>query len=204
MDFGVYHNRNGIIQKQETIMFTRNCPECKEEILYKYKSTRDKAETNQARCPSCRNQKRDIKTNCRCKTCGKDLYRRKSRLEKSKYIFCTTGCRNKFYTKEKFPELFTRLKRDRSSDQKRIRYKKEKAVEYKGGKCELCGYDRCIAAMDFHHINPEDKLYEVKTLLNRRWDLIVEEIKKCMLLCSNCHRELHWNERRKKMGNNNK
>ena len=56
--------------------------------------------------------------------------------------------------------------------------------------------------MDFHHINPEDKIYDVKVLMTRRWELIKEEIDKCILLCSNCHRELHWNERqRKKLDN---
>lgn len=182
-------------------MFTRNCPECKEEILYKYESTRNKAEVKKARCATCRNQ-RNLKPNCECETCGKQLYKRKSTTKNSKHIFCSYGCRNKFYTKDKFPELFTRLKRDRSSDQKRIRNKKQRAVEYKGGKCEICGYDQCIAALDFHHLNPEDKLYEVKELMTRRWELIQEEIDKCMLVCSNCHRELHHNEReRKKLGN---
>ena len=47
-------------------------------------------------------------------------------------------------------------------------------------------------------------MYEIKGLMNRKWDLIKSEIDKCMLLCSNCHRELHWedrNEKRRKMGN---
>ena len=61
---------------------------------------------------------------------------------------------------------------------------------------------RNIAALEFHHINPEDKIYDVKVLMTRRWELIKEEIDKCILLCSNCHRELHWNERqRKKLDN---
>ncbi len=52
--------------------------------------------------------------------------------------------------------------------------------------------------MDFHHINPEDKIYAVKDLMVRRWELIQTEIDKCILLCSNCHREEHWNERNQK------
>lgn len=180
-------------------MFTRSCPQCKQDIYYKHEQSKDKAEINEARCASCRNQ-RNLKPNCTCKTCGKALYRRPSKQKEN--IFCSTGCRNKHFTKERYPELFQRIKRDRSSDQKRIRYKKEKAVAYKGGKCEFCGYNKCLAAMDFHHINPEDKIYDVKVLMTRRWELIKEEIDKCILLCSNCHRELHWNERqRKKLDN---
>ena len=90
-------------------------------------------------------------------------------------------------------------KRNRSWDQKSVKNKKEKAVTYKGGKCEKCGYNKCIAALDFHHKNPEEKIYDVKSLMNRKWELIQEEIDKCILLCSNCHREEHWNERRKKL-----
>lgn len=58
-------------------MFTRKCPECKEEILYKYESTRNKAEVKKARCATCRNQ-RNLKPNCECETCGKQMYKRKS------------------------------------------------------------------------------------------------------------------------------
>jgi hypothetical protein len=54
-----------------------------------------------------------------------------------------------------------------------------------------------IAAMDFHHVNPDDKMFEVKDLMVRKWELIQSKIDKCILLCSNCHREEHWNERNK-------
>jgi hypothetical protein len=180
-------------------MFTRNCPQCNAIIDYKHEHSRNKAETHKSRCVSCRNQ-RNLKPNCECTTCKQSLYRRPSRQKEN--VFCSYGCRNKHYTKENYPELFTRIKRDRSSDQKRIKYKKEKAVAHKGGKCQKCGYDKCIAALDFHHINPEEKICGVKDLMIRRWDLIKEEIDKCVLLCSNCHRELHWSERqRKKLDN---
>ena len=179
-------------------MFRRNCPKCNASIYYKHEHSKNKAETNKVRCASCRNQ-RNLKPNCECKICHKALYRRLSKQKQN--IFCSYGCRNKYYTKERHPELFQRIKRNRSSDQKRIRNKKERAVIYKGGKCKNCGYDKCIAALDFHHVNPEEKVYEVKYLMSRRWDLIKEEIDKCILLCANCHREEHWNERRKKLDN---
>lgn len=175
-------------------MFTRNCPKCAKIIDYNHKDTRDKAEKNQIKCSSCRNS-RNLKPNCKCKVCDKELYRSPCRLNKEN-IFCTYGCRNKYFSGERGRHK-PKPKRDRTCDQKNIRKKKERAVAYKGGRCERCGYDKCIAAMDFHHINPEEKLYTVKDLMARRWDLIKSEIDKCVLLCSNCHREEHWNERNK-------
>jgi hypothetical protein len=66
---------------------------------------------------------------------------------------------------------------------------KEQAVAYLGGKCEICGYSRCLAAMQFHHVNQEDKDFEVSALSN--WGLIVKELNKCKLLCATCHAEVH-------------
>jgi predicted HNH restriction endonuclease len=70
--------------------------------------------------------------------------------------------------------------------------KKRKAVEHMGGKCSICGYDKCMDALEFHHVNPEEK--EVPTRFEfrtQKWETIVEELKKCIVLCSNCHREVH-------------
>jgi len=67
---------------------------------------------------------------------------------------------------------------------------KRRAVEYKGGKCERCGYDRCIAALDFHHKDSKDFSISRKGL-TRGWEKVKKEIGKCLLLCANCHREEH-------------
>ena len=73
--------------------------------------------------------------------------------------------------------------------------RKIKAVEYKGGSCELCGYNKSIAALTFHHINPLFKEYELGgTGLCKSWDKLVIELDKCQLLCLNCHFELHEKE----------
>lgn len=48
---------------------------------------------------------------------------------------------------------------------------KEKLVKYKGGECEICGYDRRIKAMDFHHKNPNEKEFEL-TAMNRKWETL--------------------------------
>lgn len=72
---------------------------------------------------------------------------------------------------------------------------KKKAVQYKGGKCELCGYDKCLAALDFHHKNPEEKEFGIATKgMTRSWEKLKKELDKCIMLCSNCHRELHSRE----------
>lgn len=63
-------------------------------------------------------------------------------------------------------------------------------------KCEVCGFSH-VACLDFHHINGDDKELEVSTLVHSgNKKRILEEIKKCVVLCSNCHRIHHFNERR--------
>ncbi len=68
---------------------------------------------------------------------------------------------------------------------------KQKAVEYKGGKCERCGYDKHLAALEFHHLNPEEKDFNFGDMKSRKWEDIKDELNKCILLCSNCHRVEH-------------
>lgn len=62
--------------------------------------------------------------------------------------------------------------------------------------CYECGEDH-PAALDFHHRDPEEKELEVHRLLRtfRSFERILEEIAKCTVLCSNCHRKHHWTER---------
>jgi hypothetical protein len=74
----------------------------------------------------------------------------------------------------------------------KYRRNKEKAVEYLGGKCELCGYNKDRSALVFHHKNPMEKEGRVKLL--GKWVKAKEELDKCQLLCANCHFELHSNE----------
>ena len=65
------------------------------------------------------------------------------------------------------------------------------AVELMGGRCTLCGYDRCIRALEFHHLNPSHKSFALSMNgLTRSWARIQEELKKTVLLCANCHREV--------------
>jgi len=67
---------------------------------------------------------------------------------------------------------------------------KEKAVEYKGGMCECCGYDRAIEALEFHHRNPKEKDFSPSGK-SISWERMKKEIDKCIMVCANCHREIH-------------
>lgn len=69
---------------------------------------------------------------------------------------------------------------------------RERAVQYKGGKCTNCGYSRCQAALDFHHRDPTLKEFGIsKDGITRSWERVQKELDKCVLVCSNCHREIH-------------
>ena len=66
---------------------------------------------------------------------------------------------------------------------------KIRLVDALGGKCVVCGYDKCRQALDFHHLDPKAKEYNVNTI--RSFEKALKEAKKCVLLCANCHREFH-------------
>ena len=68
--------------------------------------------------------------------------------------------------------------------------RKQELVYIMGGKCALCGYDRCIAALEFHHIDKSQKEWGLSSGNCHSWEEDVEEVKKCILVCSNCHREI--------------
>jgi hypothetical protein len=73
----------------------------------------------------------------------------------------------------------------------RGRYRKKQLVELKGGKCQNCGYNRCLGVLTFHHINPKTKTMNLttKVMQTESWKKILEEVKQCELLCFNCHME---------------
>jgi hypothetical protein len=68
---------------------------------------------------------------------------------------------------------------------------KGKAVEWLGGRCQLCDYDRCIDALIFHHVKGKKKFGIGFRGLTRRWDVLQNELSKCILVCANCHAEIH-------------
>ena len=71
-------------------------------------------------------------------------------------------------------------------------------IDYKkNSKCVICGENH-IACLEFHHKNPNEKEFSVSNIVYKK-DLSLEElkkeIKKCVVLCANCHRKLHWEEK---------
>ncbi len=78
---------------------------------------------------------------------------------------------------------------------KRRRQIKLDAIQYKGGKCEKCGYDKCVGALEFHHLDPNEKDFNpsAMNLANKKWEIAKSELDKCELLCALCHREEHSN-----------
>jgi len=70
-------------------------------------------------------------------------------------------------------------------------------------KCSVCGYSKCFAALDMHHLNPNDKEFIISNFLRKAFtkenqQLLLREIGKCTVLCCRCHREFHYNQRQLK------
>jgi hypothetical protein len=68
--------------------------------------------------------------------------------------------------------------------------RKQLLLDCLGGKCCRCGYNTCVDAIDFHHKDPAEKDFTIAKAWNNL-PLVIEELKKCIPLCSNCHREFH-------------
>ena len=68
---------------------------------------------------------------------------------------------------------------------------KSKMVKYLGGKCIICEYDKTHEALSFHHVHPEYKDHGLNRLNSRRWENVIDELNKCVLLCVRCHHEYH-------------
>jgi Helix-turn-helix domain len=73
----------------------------------------------------------------------------------------------------------------------RRRRVKRQLVDEAGGRCVLCGYDKCVAALQFHHVDPDAKSFAISRAgITRALSKAREEATKCALLCANCHAEV--------------
>ena len=131
--------------------------------------------------------------------------------------------RKKYYLKNKYP-LTNKYKKEQEEKKQRAKevnkiwnttnnvkaaeYRRKTRIKTRGWfddykktlKCEVCGYDKCSEALDFHHKDLNEKEFNIGQALNLRGrEKILEEIKKCKILCANCHRELHYNEKQEKI-----
>ena len=73
---------------------------------------------------------------------------------------------------------------------KRRRKIKLMAIEYKGGKCRVCGYNKYPGALDLHHFNGNKSFGIGDKGYTRSWNKVKQELDKCILVCANCHREI--------------
>lgn len=99
---------------------------------------------------------------------------------------------NRKYCFECMPKGITK-----SEQTRRIRQVgKIKALQYLGSKCVLCGYNKYPAALEFHHINEKEKDYNLSNIIKgvELDSKVIEELDKCVILCSNCHRAYHASE----------
>lgn len=110
-----------------------------------------------------------------CKFCG----------EKNKDKFCNKGNGIISFSKCKVCHNKQTIERFR-------KYKLQ-AINYKGGKCVTCGYNKCPGSLHFHHVEPNKKDPNWKQMRNWKFDKIKNELDKCILVCGNCHGEIHWN-----------
>ena len=74
------------------------------------------------------------------------------------------------------------------------REKRDFAVEYLGGRCSHCGYDKYKCALDIHHKDPEKKDKNFPHMRHWSYERIIKELEGCVLLCKNCHSAFHAGE----------
>jgi hypothetical protein len=120
-----------------------------------------------------------------CSPFGKHNTRKIHLPKQSKTRFCEI-CRN-YYKSGRGASLNTCGACRVTQSRKRL---KEWLVNECGGKCKICGYSKCIAALEFHHIDPTKKERMIAQY-SRRKEKVLEEAKKCILVCNRCHREIH-------------
>lgn len=73
--------------------------------------------------------------------------------------------------------------------------KKLTVIELLGGCCSVCRNKFPPYIYDLHHIDPKTKDYPPASLYSRSWEIVFEEIKKCVLVCANCHRKIHHEDK---------
>jgi hypothetical protein len=103
-----------------------------------------------------------------------------SQTGKPEYKTRCDECHNKYLND------LRKAKRPRVTSQKLDRkyLAKQRCVDYLGGRCVRCGYDRCVKAMTFHHRDPAGKEFSVSQILDHSWEVLRAELDKCDLLCS--------------------
>ena len=101
-----------------------------------------------------------------CVKCGNPLQGRQT-------MFCSSTCKSRYTVRRN--RLRTRAK----------------LIERAGGCCSVCGYSKCPQALQFHHLDPSIKEFKLGSGKTYSWKRMTEEADKCVLVCANCHAEIH-------------
>ena len=113
-----------------------------------------------------------------CKTCGEEIPKRK------RYCKDCIGKRER-----------ERMKNNNYNYDYVLNWRndnKRQAVDYLGGKCKVCGYNKCTRSLQFHHLTPSEKEMTISKNINKmKFEKLKPELDKCILVCSNCHGEIH-------------
>lgn len=108
----------------------------------------------------------------------------KTQLKGKQISYCSEKCKNSS----------TNFIHQTYENQKQRSIKRKiKFIEKSGGKCSKCGYKKNLSALAFHHTDPNKKEIKLnaRTLSNNNIDILLKELEKCILVCHNCHSELH-------------
>lgn len=103
--------------------------------------------------------------------------------------FCSGACKSKdFYDKTLGTSANGYYKQTVKGNSRKLMF-----IDERGGKCEICGYNKNMAALEFHHVNPNEKEFELdkRSLSNNSIQTLRNELEKCIVVCANCHREIH-------------
>lgn len=73
---------------------------------------------------------------------------------------------------------------------------RKKLIKGFDGNCCVCGYNKSTRGLCFHHLDPEKKDFSISNgfMNNKSWDKLIKEVEKCVLVCHNCHQEIHDND----------
>lgn len=121
-----------------------------------------------------------------CKNCGKQL-------SGNQRFYCSKACKGNYFRQSNKKSLKGNNDGEISYYADRGRKKKFILLEEIGCKCEICGYNKNLAALCFHHRDEHSKTYglDSRMFASRSMESLREEISKCQVLCHNCHMELH-------------
>ena len=112
-----------------------------------------------------------MKNMSNCSICSKKLTGKQA-------LYCSVGCKNVHH-------------QSYQAQKRRGIKRKLHLITLLGGKCSRCSYSTNIAAMSFHHLGDKEFKLDMRSLSNRKLDPILKEVAKCVLLCQNCHEEVH-------------